>query len=411
MSDKPMMEIEEIVVEDDRFRGATGDMEGLVNSFKKFGQLTPIIVDNKTLIAGFRRLTAAKQLGWTQIWVAQRESMSKLEQKEVELEENIQREQMTWQEKVKAVAQLDSLKKQLDPNWSQLMTAEVAGMERQRVNEAVRLAQMLEIFPELQDAKSIHQARSWALAKVAGVTRVKEVKDNPADFGPLEERIQLGDSVELIKQIPAGSFHFILTDPPFGIDYDNRKAGTDQAVTAYKDDKESYERILGMAPDLYRVLRDNGWLVWFLGPTWYERAKLAFREVGFTVDEIPIIWDRSDGRCYTARPDRYFARGYDMALHCLKGEPQVIQRNKPNIIRVSPVASDERDALVERPVELYQELIRRLTVEGEIVADFFTGSGSVLAAAASLKRGYFGIELDPARRSLAMKKVLAYTPA
>lgn len=409
--DRSYVKIADIKITRERFREPE-NIPALANSLQTFGQLQPIILDAEgELSAGCRRYTAAKSLGWEEIWAVSIAQMTEnvLLARSIELEENVQREDMSWAERVKAIAELDRLKRELDPNWSQMMTAQVAGTERQRVTEAVNLNKLMEIFPELKDAKSFHQAKSWALAKVAGVSRVKEVKDNPADFGPMEERVKLGDSVEVIKQLPSGVFHFILTDPPFGINYDNRKAGTEQAVTAYKDDEESYERILGMAPDLYRVLRERGWLVWFLGPTWYERAKLAFRAVGFTVDEMPIIWDRSDGRCYTSRPDRYFARGYDMALHCIKGDPQIIQRNKPNVLRIAPVPSDDRDALVERPVELYQELIRRLTVEGEIVADFFTGTGSVLAAAASLKRDYFGVELDPARRAIAMKKILAYT--
>jgi len=405
------IELAAVTVEAGRFRGATGDMEGLKQSLDKFGLLQPIILDDfDVLVAGFRRLTAAKLLGWKAIRFERLSNLTDLQKKEIELEENIQREQMTWQERVKALAELDKLKKKIDPNWSTAMTAQVASTERERVQEAVKLSHLMDIFPELKDAKSINQARSWALAKVASVSRVKDVKDNPAEFKEIEEKILLGDSVEVIKRLPEGMFRLVLTDPPFGIDYDSRKAGTEQAVTAYQDDEKSYLRLLGMAPELYRVLKSDGWLIWFLGPTWYERAKIAFRAAGFVVDEMPVIWDRSDGRCYTARPDRYFARGYDMALHCLKGEPQMIQRGLPNVLRFAPVPGDERDLLVERPVELYQELIRRLTVPGETVADFFVGSGSVPAAATSLQREYWGCELDPARRSVAIKKVKAWTP-
>jgi DNA modification methylase len=165
-----------------------------------------------------------------------------------------------------------------------------------------------------------------------------------------------------------------------------------------------------MAPDMYRVLKPNAFAIWFLGISWYERCKDAFRAAGFTVDEIPIIWDRSDGRTFTSRPDRWFGRGYDIALHMVKGEPRLAQTGKHNIIRVTPVPSSERDVLVERPVELYQELIRRTTIEGEIVADFFVGGGGCPAAAASLRRGYFGVEMSEERRAKGITKIRAYTP-
>lgn len=399
----------------DRFRPA--DEKAVIaraESFKRFGQLQPIILtDDKELVAGLHRLRAAQSLQWTEIDAVYRDHMTEIERREVELEENLSRLDMSWFQRCTAIAEIDRLKRANDPNWSRDMSAAVAGSARPAdVTDAIKIVKMVELFPELKDAKSLLQAQSWAQAKVASVVRLKDVKDNPAEFKAIEEKIVLGDSVEVIKQLPAGMFHLILTDPPFGIDYDNRKAGTEQAPTAYQDDKESYERLLSMAPELYRVLRPDGWLIWFLGPTWYQRAKLAFREAGFIVDEMPIIWDRSDGRSYTARPDRYFTREYDMALHCLKGSPEmsIYGRGKGNMLHFPPVQGADRELLVERPVELYQELVNRLTYPGEVVADFFVGSGSVPAAAASLKRNYFGVELDQQRRAVAIKKIKAHTP-
>lgn len=387
-------------------------IEEMKASMKEWGQIHPVVIeDDGELVDGLHRLTAAKELGWLTIGATTREKMDDFTARSLELEANIKRKEMTWQERAYSVAELDKLHTIRDPNWSQDATAALAGVKHQaRVAESILLTKMMDLFPEIKEAKSRNQALSWAKQKASSIVRVKEVKDAPQSYAEVEERIILGDSTEVIKIVPDCSFHFVLTDPPFGINYDDRKKGTESSLSTYQDDEAAYRRLLGIAPELYRVIKDNGWLVWFLGPTWYERVKVAFREAGFTVDEIPVIWDRSDGRCFTTRPDRYFGRAYDMALHCLKGEPQVIQRGKPNIIRVPPVSVDERTLTVERPVELYEELIRRLTVEGEIVADFFTGSGSVLAAAAKTKRQYWGVELDPERRAVAIKKVKAYTP-
>ena len=407
--------IDSIVIEPGRFRGATGDMKGLADSLSRFGQLVPIIItwrmQEAILVAGFRRYTAAKLLGWTTLEAVVRDDISELLKKEIELEENLQREDMTWQEQVKAIAALDELKKKLDPKWSQIQTGAVIGMERSHVNEAVRLNRLMELFPELQDAKSVTQALSWASSKAASVVRLKEVRSNPAQFQTIEEKVWLDDSVEAVKRIPEGSFDLILTDPPFGIGYDRRKAG-EASASSYQDDEKSYLRILSMATDLYRVGKPNSWLVWFLGISWYDRAKLAFREAGWTVDEMPLVWVRTAGRCYTARPDRYLTRGYDLALWCLKGNPEMTPfgRNRPNVFEFAPVPGSEQELLVERPVELYQEIIKCTTYEGEKVADFFVGSGSVLAAAASLGRDYFGVELDSERRAVAIKKIEAHTP-
>jgi len=166
-----------------------------------------------------------------------------------------------------------------------------------------------------------------------------------------------------------------------------------------------------MAPDLYRVLHKDGWLVWFFGMTHYELVKKVMRSAGFSVDEIPIVWDRSQGRTFTNVPNKYFTKAYDVALHCFKGDPNIVLKNRPNIIPIPPIEGKERELCVERPVELYEELINRLTIPGQTVADFFVGSGSCPAAAAKLKRNYMGVELNPERRAAAIQKIQAYTPA
>jgi DNA modification methylase len=409
------VEIKDIIVPPGRFREADKKkVEELKDSFWKFGQLQAIIIDqNKNLVAGLHRLEAARGLDWETIRVEFQESTDELFLREIELEENIRRKQMTWQEEQAAITLLHNIRLKQDPNWNQSMTGALVNSNRQAdVSEAIQITNAMKLFPELADAKSKNQAMSWLKHKVQSVVRVLDVKDRPADYSDIEAKLWLGDSVDLIKQVPDESFNAIITDPPFGISYDERKDGTLGGLSSYRDDEENYLRLLGMAPDLFRVIKPNGWLVWFLGISWYERAKQVFRDAGFIVDELPIIWDRSEGRAFTTRPDRYFGRVYDIALHCIKGEPQIVTRSpvRGNIIKVAPVGTSERDLLVERPVELYAELIRRLTVKGESVADFFSGSGSCLAAAAMLGRDFFGCELDPERRAVAIKKIKSHVP-
>jgi len=406
--------VDSIDIPENRFRPLDDRVSEVAESYAEYGQLQPIILQPTngrfTLVDGLHRLNAAKLLKWPAIGATYTDEIDPIRLREIELEVNVKRIEMSWQDRLRAIAELHQLRVAANPKASLEATAATAGVNQRDVSTALKLTKMMALFPEISKAKSINQALSWADSKAKKVLRVLDVRDNPQEYADVEEKIVLGDSVEVIKTIPDGSFNLVLTDPPFGINYDDRNEGSEIGLTAYEDDKDSYVRLLSMAPDLYRVIKPDGWLVWFLGISWYERAKEAFRAAGFTVDEIPIIWDRSEGSTYTTRPDRYFARAYDIALHCLKGDPQVVQRGKPNILRIAPVTNKERELLAERPVELYAELIRRLTVKGEVVADFFTGSGSCLAAAASLGREYFGVEMNSERRAVAIQKVKAHTP-
>jgi hypothetical protein len=80
----------------ERRREDLGDITGLAESLKKYGLLHPIIVDEDlTLIAGQRRLEAAKLLGWTEIDVRYKTDLSEKEKREIELEENLRRKDLT----------------------------------------------------------------------------------------------------------------------------------------------------------------------------------------------------------------------------------------------------------------------------------------------------------------------------
>lgn len=406
--------IEEVQITRRREREDLGNLEELGASILKFGQLVPIIVDkNNELIDGQRRLTARKENGESTILCILKEDVDEVLAKELELETNLQRKDMTWREKSKGLTELDRLRRGRDPNWTQQQTAQVAGnkVQQRDVSQAIKVEKLIELFPEIAAAKSLPKALAMAEAKVASVKRIVTVKDNPEAYSEIEDKFWLGDSVQRIKEIPDKSFNLVLTDPPFGIDAEDRTSGsTISDTSAYSDDKERYEYLLTMLPDVYRTMKDNSILIWFLGHSWLHRVKGDLELAGFLVDPVPIMWDRSDGRTFTVRPDRWFAKGYDIALHAIKGSPRLAVTGKSNVLRIPPVPSSEKDILFERPVELYAELIRRTTIEGEIVADFFGGSGSCPAAAASLKRQWFACELDPERRAKGLTKVKAHTP-
>jgi ParB family chromosome partitioning protein len=93
-----------------RVRIDEGDILTLMQSLKKFGQLNPIIVDSDyELIAGFRRLEAAKRLGWSTVKAIVVEGPTDAEKIEIELEENLQRKDLTDEEVAEGTRRLDKL--------------------------------------------------------------------------------------------------------------------------------------------------------------------------------------------------------------------------------------------------------------------------------------------------------------
>ena len=86
-----LVNISEIKVKK-RVRKDLGDLDALKESLRRYGLLNPITIDNKNrLIAGERRLEAAKLLGWTNINAVVVNNISAITKLELELEENNQR--------------------------------------------------------------------------------------------------------------------------------------------------------------------------------------------------------------------------------------------------------------------------------------------------------------------------------
>lgn len=102
--------IKDIIVKK-RIRKDFGDIEALAESLKRYGQITPILISGKNiLIAGERRLEAAKRLGWRTINAAISDKSGELARLELEVEENIRRQDFTPEEEAEASQKLYKLR-------------------------------------------------------------------------------------------------------------------------------------------------------------------------------------------------------------------------------------------------------------------------------------------------------------
>ena len=94
-----------------RIRKDLGDIEALSESLKRYGQINPIMITKKNLlIAGERRLEAAKRLGWRTINAVISDNTDELARLELEVEENIQRRDFSLEETAEATRKLYRLR-------------------------------------------------------------------------------------------------------------------------------------------------------------------------------------------------------------------------------------------------------------------------------------------------------------
>ena len=90
-----------------RRRDDLGDLSRLIDSIHRVGLIHPIVVtDDLTLVAGHRRLEASRWLGATMIEVRRMGDLSEAEVRELELEENLHRKDLTPAERSKTLTAL-----------------------------------------------------------------------------------------------------------------------------------------------------------------------------------------------------------------------------------------------------------------------------------------------------------------
>lgn len=103
------IKIDEIMIQK-RIRKEFGDLTTLAKSLDKHGQLNPItITPQRELIAGHRRLEAARLLGWETVTVKVINNLDAKSRLEIEIDENLHRKALTHDELDDAYERLDRL--------------------------------------------------------------------------------------------------------------------------------------------------------------------------------------------------------------------------------------------------------------------------------------------------------------
>ena len=140
-----------------RQRKDLGDVEKMVESIERYGQILPIIIDrDNQLVAGGRRLAACLLAG-RNVRACYKDTVDPLLLRELELEENIQRKALTPSEEVLAVDELVRIKQKIygkstsgrEGGFTIEKAADLLGKARTTVIEDLQLAEAIKMFPNL----------------------------------------------------------------------------------------------------------------------------------------------------------------------------------------------------------------------------------------------------------------------
>lgn len=422
--------IREIFIPPDRQRQTVKEsaVAELAVSIQSKGQLHPLTVApidrvrfpdapahiNYQLIAGYRRLLASALLKLPTVRVELRENLTPLEQEEIELDENLMRENLTWQEEVTAKARLVDLRKQLYGD-SIRDVAKHVGETKSEIWEDQRLAKAIAVLPELAKSKNKTQAQNKLRliqrreALTAEATKLQTGQAAPA-LQSFTDRVLLGDAVTHAKSMGSNLFHCVVTDPPYGINLDagETKKGSPHPTIYADDTYDVMDLYAQIVPEAYRILKEDTHAYFFFDIKQYARIFRLLNEAGFTVDPIPLLWVKP-GSGQVNHPDSRWGSGYEACFFCRKGHRALLKQGQSNVLQHDPVPSSKKIHPVEKPVSLLRQLIETSTAPGETVVDFFGGSGSTAEAALQTGRNFLTCEKDPAFHAGILQRLSTYT--
>lgn len=389
----------------ERFRVEYGDLSGLAESITAKGLIQPITVSPElNLVAGGRRLAAAKQAGMDKISAIIREVTDELDLREVELIENSFREDFTWSERAAVTARIHQLCKDLGRPSTIRAIAAMVGDEKSTVYMDLQLAEAVKILPDLAKAKTRDEAVK-ILGKIQENAIVKEQRERQQTAAMsrglkdmlriAEANYQIGDTLIELEDLGDNTLvSMIEVDPPYGINLKDmkRKADGVNLVNTYNEvDESEYPNFLAtVAKECYRIAARDAWMIWWFGPTHHNSVLMSLRAAGWHVDDIPGIWAKGTGQ--TMQPEIYLARTYEPFFICRKGSPALTKRGRPNVFTFAPATKKYHPT--ERPIELMEELLSVFAGPSQTVLVPFLGSGVTLRAAYKVGMKCFGWDIN-----------------
>jgi len=246
---------------------------------------------------------------------------------------------------------------------------------------------------------------------------------------PLDQVLR-GDSVEMMRMLPAASVHCVFADPPYNLQLRGELRRPDDSLVDGVDD--DWDRFSDFAAydaftrewlgECRRLLRKDG-TIWVIGA--YHnvfRIGAILQDLGFWVLN-DVIWRKSNpmpnfrGRRFTNAHETliWAARGrdsrYRFNYQAMKSLNDDLQMRSDWLIPLCTGAERLRNAHglklhpTQKPEALLHRVLLASTAPDDIVLDPFLGSGTTAVVARKLHRHYIGIERHPAYVEAALGRI------
>ena len=218
----------------------------------------------------------------------------------------------------------------------------------------------------------------------------------PDDF---INKIICGDCLEVMKDIPDKSVDLVLTDPPYGMNYQSSRR-TDKHEKILLDN--SIEWFKDFAKQVFRILKDDTHIYIFCNDYAISYFRTWLNESGFN-NKRALVWIKNNHTSGDLYGD--YANKTEFILYSQKGRRLLNGNRDTNVLNFARVNTDKHPTA--KPENLCSYLIEKSSQENNIVLDPFIGSGTTAVACKSLGRRYIGIEISQEYCEIARKRVNA----
>jgi site-specific DNA-methyltransferase (adenine-specific) len=327
-----------------------------------------------------------------------------------EFDENDIRSPLTWQERAAALAKLHEF---LGGSHNKTVVEAfgyTSGAFIREVREAVALVKHFN-RDDIAKAKSRDDAMQ-ILQREDEHARLLANGKIIVNMRP-EDKHQLfnTDCLDWLAAYDGEPFKCIITDPPYGIGADtNAPYGSQQGrgEHTYDDSFEGFDTLMRALPSALHRVCDVDSHVWlFCDVRRFALLYDRFTAAGFWCYPYPVIrqYGSAAGRVY---PKCEIRRDYDCLLFAMRGQRACRGLGADIIQGIGQIPKAEKlDFGPQKPVAIYQELLKRSAEPGWRVLDCFGGSGTLIDACERSKMRAVVLEKDSANYALCKQRLAA----
>ena len=355
-------------------------------SIREFGWTNPILVDGESgIIAGHGRLLAARKLSLSEVPCIELSGLSETQKRAYILADNKLALNAGW-----------------DDEMLRLELGELAAMDFDTLLTGFSDEELLGlndggIQPGLTDEDDVSEP------PVDPVTRLGDV------WLMGKHRIVCGDSTDPLvveKALNGVVPHLMVTDPPYGVEYDpswrnqTGASATRRTGKVLNDDRADWREAWALFPgDVAYV-----WHGALHAPTVADSLVAA----GFAI-RSQIIWAKD--RLVLSRGDYHWQ--HEPCWYAVRAKGKGHWAGDRKQTTLWQIANKDQDAETvhgtQKPVECMRRPILNNSSPGQAVYEPFMGSGTTLIAAETTGRACFGVELNPAYVDMAVKRWQDFT--